>query len=301
MGAMARDDLLEGPSMEIPALGAISSQRRQYYADEVAALCGINDGHLKRAFAKIAREDFLPPGPWLIEAADGSHYPSPDDNPDCILHGVGVVLDARRTLNNASPARVGRVMQVAEFRPGQTVLHVGAGLGYYTAIMAEMVGPTGRVIATEIDPDLARRARKNLAVWPNVEVFGDALAVDPPELDRVFASCGMAAIPRKWVEALRPDGRMLLPMTGRIGGGLLFHIRRNRDSAYYSAVPLNSVLFYPCLGLRQKDQVATFDAALRDGRALSVRSLRLDPHPPGNDCWLHSESCCLSTAEPPIS
>jgi protein-L-isoaspartate O-methyltransferase len=38
------------------------------------------------------------------------------------------------------------------------VAHVGAGLGYYSAILAEVVGSTGEVTAIEIDPGLAERA-----------------------------------------------------------------------------------------------------------------------------------------------
>jgi protein-L-isoaspartate(D-aspartate) O-methyltransferase len=46
---------------------------------------------------------------------------------------------------------------------GDHVVHVGAGTGYYSAILAEMVGRTGRVTAIEIDPLLAARAKENLA------------------------------------------------------------------------------------------------------------------------------------------
>jgi protein-L-isoaspartate(D-aspartate) O-methyltransferase len=296
LGAMTGNGLAACPSRQSDEQVHVSAQRRQSYADEVAALCGIKDPLLKRAFAEIAREDFLPPGPWLIETAGGAHYVSNDASPDCILHGVGVVLDRRRALNNASPARVGRTNEEAGFRPGQTVLHVGAGLGYYTAIMAELVGPTGRVIAAEIDPSLAGQAAQNLAPWPNIEMAGDALAFALPSLDRIFVSCGAAAIPRRWIEALRPDGRLMLPLTGGQNGGLLFRIRRAGASSRFSAVPLNSVLFYPCLGLRDQARVLAFDAAMQDGRAVSVRSLRLDPHIPDRDCWLHGDDWCLSTA-----
>jgi 16S rRNA A1518/A1519 N6-dimethyltransferase RsmA/KsgA/DIM1 with predicted DNA glycosylase/AP lyase activity len=50
------------------------------------------------------------------------------------------------------------------------VLQVGGGTGYYTAILVEIVGPSGRVTALEIDEGLAARARQNLAGFPSVEV-----------------------------------------------------------------------------------------------------------------------------------
>jgi tRNA A58 N-methylase Trm61 len=45
---------------------------------------------------------------------------------------------------------------------GEHVLHLGCGTGYYTAIAAELVGPTGKVTAIEIDAALAQKARAAL-------------------------------------------------------------------------------------------------------------------------------------------
>jgi protein-L-isoaspartate(D-aspartate) O-methyltransferase len=53
--------------------------------------------------------------------------------------------------------------------PGEQVLHLGCGTGYYTAIIAELVGSAGRVTAVEIDATLARKARAALADGPQVK------------------------------------------------------------------------------------------------------------------------------------
>jgi protein-L-isoaspartate(D-aspartate) O-methyltransferase len=55
-----------------------------------------------------------------------------------------------------------------------TVIHVGAGTGYYTAILAHLVGPEGRVHAYEIEADIAARAAENLAGYPNVRVYAQS-------------------------------------------------------------------------------------------------------------------------------
>jgi FkbM family methyltransferase len=49
-------------------------------------------------------------------------------------------------------------------RPGQIVFDVGANLGYYAVLMAELVGPAGRVHAVEPNPRLANLTRRNLAL-----------------------------------------------------------------------------------------------------------------------------------------
>jgi len=47
--------------------------------------------------------------------------------------------------------------------PGMTVLDVGCGSGLYSIAMARLVGPDGRVIAVDIDPDAITKLRERLA------------------------------------------------------------------------------------------------------------------------------------------
>lgn len=48
-------------------------------------------------------------------------------------------------------------------RPGMTVLDIGANIGYYTLLMADLVGPLGRVHAFEPNPTMVVRLRCNIA------------------------------------------------------------------------------------------------------------------------------------------
>lgn len=49
-------------------------------------------------------------------------------------------------------------------RPGMTVIDIGANLGYYSILAADIVGPTGRLVAFEANPSLAELLHSNLAV-----------------------------------------------------------------------------------------------------------------------------------------
>ena len=72
--------------------------------------------------------------------------------------------------------RVRRMSAVMRLR--EHVVHVGAGVGYYTAILAQLVGHLGTVTAIELDPQLAARAAANLARSPNVDVLqGDGASI----------------------------------------------------------------------------------------------------------------------------
>ena len=48
---------------------------------------------------------------------------------------------------------------------GERALQMGAGSGYYSAVLAEIVGPSGRMTAIEVDPAPAARADANLKGW----------------------------------------------------------------------------------------------------------------------------------------
>jgi protein-L-isoaspartate O-methyltransferase len=54
-------------------------------------------------------------------------------------------------------------IQALKIRPGQTVADIGAGSGYYTVRMARVVGPTGKVFATDIQPGMLDLLVRNVA------------------------------------------------------------------------------------------------------------------------------------------
>src|SRR3989442_716766 len=77
-------------------------------------------------------------------------------------------------------------------RDKDRVFHLGCGVGYYTAILAEVTGASGQVVAVEVDADLAAHARENLAAYPNVAVHdGDGAALDPGACDAMLINAGV--------------------------------------------------------------------------------------------------------------
>jgi protein-L-isoaspartate(D-aspartate) O-methyltransferase len=85
---------------------------------------------------------------------------------------------------------------------GKSVFHLGCGTGYYTAIIAEVVGPGGSVTATEIDPSLAAQARKSLAQYPHVRVVeGDGGTVALKKSDAILINAGVTHPAAHWLEA----------------------------------------------------------------------------------------------------
>ena len=136
--------------------------RRRFFAEEIEAVARLRSAALVDALAAVPREGFLPPGPWTVMAESDFTGMSPaktrltaDADPARVYHNIGVAIDPERQLFNGQPATLAPWIDALELAPGSRVLHVGAGLGYYTAVMARCVGETGRVLAFEADEALA--------------------------------------------------------------------------------------------------------------------------------------------------
>ena len=102
---------------------------------------------------------------------------------------------------------------------GERVLHVGCGTGYYSALLASLVGPAGHVHAIEVDAELAARAERALAHATNVTIDrGDGRANLPEDIDVVLIHAGATHPCREWLACTRDNARVLVPLTVSMAG-----------------------------------------------------------------------------------
>ena len=145
---------------------------RQRYAEEIRANANVTTPALLKAFAAVSREEFVGPVPWkVLSRVPGQMQPQVDEvtDPAELYHDVAIVLDPSCSLTNGNPGTLAPWLEALNLSTGKSVFHLGCGTGYYTAIMAELVGPRGHVTAVEIDPVLAAQARANLSTYSNKE------------------------------------------------------------------------------------------------------------------------------------
>lgn len=227
---------------------------RRAYADELARIGPISQTpDLTTAFASVPRERFLGVGPWriIVPGSSGNEiFMSPDADPVHLYRDVLVTIDAARGINNGQPSLWARTFDQLGLEPGARVLHVAAGTGYYSAILAETVGPTGRVVAVEYEVDLAERARANLEPWSQVAlVHGDGRVHDPGfDVDCIAVCAGSTHPAPLWLDRLADGGVLVMPLTGRYGYG--FMLRVERRGATFAASSVGGVGIYPCAGGR---------------------------------------------------
>ena len=191
-------------------------QARREFAEKIRGISTPRSTRLVDALASVPREEFLGPGPWqilrLAEAGRGYQL-TPDDDPRHLYDNVLVALDAKRNLNNGEPAALLRWLDDLNLSPGDRFLHVGCGVGYYTAVAAVAVAG-GTVVGIELDPQLAERARQNLRHCLGVTVVdGDGTEFVSQPFDAIFVNAGATEPLRRWLDQLNVGGRLLLPMT----------------------------------------------------------------------------------------
>lgn len=280
---------------------------RTFYARYATAKAGVRDPRVEQAFAAVRREPFAGPGPWSVLAlgADSSgptgrpgYAQTPTDNPAFLYQDTLIALDPARGINIGEPSLHALCLDALAVRDGDTVLHVGAGSGYYTALLAHLVGPTGRVHAYEIDPALADRAARNLAQLPQVELharsgIGDGL----PKADRVYVNAGITQPSRDWLDALQAGGRLLFPLqpVGGMGGMLL--VERPAAGAAWPARFVSRAVFIGCAGPQDEATGRSLANAFARGQSDAVRSLRLHGKPDAT-CWCAGDGWWLSTRAP---
>jgi protein-L-isoaspartate(D-aspartate) O-methyltransferase len=282
-------------------MSALEDHRR-YFAEELEAICGLQTPALVDAFASTPREAFLPDGPWVVRSESDYFSGPPRRTPDAdarrVYHNVAVAIDPERQLFNGAPSLIGLCLDRLELAPGHRVLHIGCGLGYYSAVMARCVGPAGHVAAIEVDAGLAGRARDALTSLPQVTVYtGDGGRLPDERFDAVMVNAGVTHPLDAWLDALVPGGRMILPLTatmpsmGSIGKGpLVLLSRRDLD---IEAKLVTVVAIYSAEGIRDDGLNARLGQALKRGQFPSFTRLRRDAHHESPACWLHAPGFCL--------
>jgi len=221
---------------------------RSDYAEQIARLTELRDRRIEQAFATVPRENFLPPPPWTT-ISSGISITTHDIAG--IYDNVLVAIDRERGINNGEPALHATWLDVVSPQPGETVVHVGAGTGYYTAILAHLVEPGGRVEAYEYEPDLAEAAARNLKGYPNVTVHaGSAFGRKLAPADVIYVNAGVTAPDVEWLKALTIGGRLIFPWQPHKGWGPAVLVKRQRNG--FSAKPLMTVGFISCSGAQER-------------------------------------------------
>jgi protein-L-isoaspartate(D-aspartate) O-methyltransferase len=273
---------------------------RRAYARQAAFFGGVTNEALEEAFATVRREDYLGAGPWRILRWPGGYLKTPDADPAWLYADVLVAIVPERYLNNGQPSAHAVWIGAAAPDQGEHVVHVGAGVGYFSAIMAHMVGASGALTAIEFDGDLAARAAANLAGVPGAGVVhGDGSATAFAPADVIYVNAGASRPVDLWLDGLTEGGRLILPLTTNANfstaasgpTGAVFKITRRGDG--FEAVFVGPIGVFPCEGARDEVSERALAKAFEKGGFERVKRLLRTNHVPDADCWVKAPGWSL--------
>lgn len=182
----------------------------------------IRNGYLKsksiiRAFNEIARADFVPPE---FEQEAEADVPLPI--------GFGQTI--------SQPTTVAIMFELLDPRPGQTILDIGSGSGWTSALLGNIVGENGKVAAIELLPELHEMTKKNVEKFGLMStgivecVLGDGNtgyeSLQP--YDRILVSAAADEIPQALKKQLVVGGKMVIPVHNH-----LVYIEKRGENDYY--------------------------------------------------------------------
>ena len=287
---------------------------RRVFAKQIVHAARATDPRLEQALASLRREDFLPPGPWQLVRFPDGYQATPTDDPIYLYQDTPVAILPEKGLNNGQPSFLTFLISIGGLQDGERTVHIGTGTGYYTAVISHLAGRNGRVVGIELEPELASRARSNLAGFSNVEVIhGDGATMPLDPADVIYVNAGASRPADIWLDALKPGGRMVLPLTVNfltkqghlMTYGAIFLITRHpNDPHHFAARGISGVHIYPCVGVRdeasEKALFAAFDSkGLKNGDARNsglekvTRLYRTDDIPEER-CWVRAPGWCLA-------
>jgi len=210
-------------------------ERRRMVADQIQAR-EVKDPNVLKAMRMVPRHAFIP-----SNVQPQAYY----DHPLPIGQGQTI----------SQPYIVAFMTEALKLDPNSTVLEIGTGSGYQAAVCAEIAC---EVYTIEIVPELAKSAAEQLKKlgYRNVSVrAGDGYFGWPEKapFDAIIGTAAAGRIPPPLLEQLKPGGRMILPLTGRLGYEYLELVTKDTNGKV-KRTKVMPVRFVPMTGQVQKGE-----------------------------------------------
>jgi protein-L-isoaspartate(D-aspartate) O-methyltransferase len=219
---------------------------RNALTDKLHATGVITSPVVEHAFRTVPRHLFAPEGTSLEVAYNA------DDSVTIKTDQDSAVISSI-----SAPFIQARMIEQAGLGPGMSVLEIGSG-GYNAALLSEVVGPNGRVISVDIDPEVTDRARALL----DTTGYGSRVTVlqadaekrlpglDEP-FDAILVTVGAWDLAPAWLEQVSADGRIVVPLRMN---GITRSIGFRREGDYWVSTSAEVCGFVPMQGLGAHDE-----------------------------------------------
>ena len=211
-------------------------EQRKRLVSAIEQIVPLSD-EIHQAFLSVSRRAFVPTYyrregsvlDWtLVETADAAY------TDEALVTKIDPV-SKHPSSSSSQPSLMAMKLEALDLHPGQRVLEIGAGTGYNAALIASLVGTTGRVVSIDIDEDLVEKAMQHL-IMAGVEgvqvVCGDGLLGHPDAApyDRLLATGSFRSFPDAWLDQLVPGGKLVGNLIGNLAS-VFVCLTKNAQSA----------------------------------------------------------------------
>jgi len=155
-----------------------------------------------KAFKRVNRIDF-----------------TPEEFKENAYLDVPIPIDAGMT--TSQPSTIAFMLEALKPKRGDTILEIGTGSGYMTALLAYVVGAGGRVYSIELSPELHIFASNNLKKYDcrNVTLYlGDGKKGLPEKapFQKIISAAEVSEVPAAWKEQIQVGGTIVTPLNGHL-------------------------------------------------------------------------------------
>ncbi len=196
--------------------------------DQIVAR-GITNEKVLYAFSRVPRHLFVP------EEVEHLAYL---DSPLSIGYGQTI----------SQPYTVAFMMEALDLKERDTVLEIGTGSGYQTALLAEIVK---KVYTIERIDALAKNAKTLLSRlgYDNIEYYiGDGTQGWPDKsvkFNKIIVTAGAPVIPESLIKQLKLGGRMIIPVGSKLSQSMRLIVKDIEGTKAYN---LGEFAFVPLIG-----------------------------------------------------
>lgn len=226
-------DFMDDPNLHRNKIFQSRLSERQKLVKQLLSHGHIKSDNVKNAMEKVPREEFLP-----VEQKPHAYSDRP------LPIGEGQTISA--------PHMVAIICEVLSLNEGMNVLEIGTGFGYNAAVVAEIIGETGKLYSIERVESLHNIAKETLkrTGYYNVNlVLGDGTLGIPEAapFDRIYLTAAAPYIPEPLKNQLVVGGKILAPVGDIDLYQELILMEKISDNEFKTS-NLGGVAFVPLIG-----------------------------------------------------
>jgi protein-L-isoaspartate(D-aspartate) O-methyltransferase len=244
-------------------------------------------------------------GPCAVKPTSAARRrQTPDADPKHVYHNIVVAIDPARQLFNGAPSLLGLAIEALALESGQRALHIGTGMGYYTALIAHCSANPAWCWAWKWIPNSRRDEPQ-----PRVDARGHtrpaatAAARSRSRSTRFWSTRASRIRSTPGSTRSNPAARLVMRSPrrvrrwGPISKGFMV-LATKQDDGQFSLRMVGFVAIYAAIGIRDDAMNTTLGRAMMKGPFMPAKKLRRDAHDPSATCWAHGGLVLLLSLEP---